>query len=38
MENEPVEDEVLEVPTEPPERTPEQCQEEEDELLLLWII
>ena len=38
MDDQPIEDEVVEVPPEPPKRTPEQRQEEEDELFVLGII
>jgi hypothetical protein len=38
MDDKPVEDEVVEVPPEPPKRTPEQRRKEEDELFALGII
>ena len=40
MDDQPIEDEVVEVPVEPqpPKRTPEQRKKEEDELIALGII
>ena len=38
MDDQPIEDEVVEAPVEPPVRTPEQRRKEEDELIALGII